>query len=101
MGTPALGLAQDAAPRACDRECRWLFTCVRDLEPSSQDRGAIEFGVNFDRDGSNRVMQSDGGLRISVVRGRLLQAAPLPIRSQLLTVNFQPESLGHVIFGGI
>src|SRR4029079_4407697 len=101
MRTPALGLAQDAAPGACDRQRGRVPPSIRDLKPPSQDRGAVELSVNFDGDRPNRVMQSYGGVRVAIVRGRFLKAAPLPIGHQCLTVDFETESLGHVIFRGI
>src|SRR5579862_3295993 len=101
MRPPALGLAQHAAPGAGHRERRRLLSGVCDFEPSSQNRRAVEFGVYFDRDGSNRMLQSNGDVRVSMIGGGLLQPSPLPIRNQRLTVDFQTERLRHVIFGGI
>src|ERR1019366_5620587 len=90
---PTVGLLQHAAPRAGNGQGSGAIAGVGDLQPAGQDCRPIELGMNFDGDWTNAVFQCHNSFQTSRARHLLFEADPLPVRSQELSVDFQPKGL--------
>jgi len=101
MRAPAVDRLQNAAPRCTGGQRRRRRAGIGDLDPTRQDRGAVQFGAYLKGNRTNGMPQRDDHLQAAGWLGGLVETGPFPVRREQLPVEFDPERLWRRVQGGI